>query len=140
MTSFSKITIEVLVEGSLPIVWNCFTQPQHITKWNFASEEWHCPRATNDLKVGGTYSARMEAKDGSFGFDFTAVYDEVVEKRRLSYTLEDGRNVVTTFEKIGEGTKVQTVFDAEKSNSEDLQKAGWHAILNNFKKYAESIM
>jgi predicted 3-demethylubiquinone-9 3-methyltransferase (glyoxalase superfamily)/uncharacterized protein YndB with AHSA1/START domain len=140
MVSFSKITVEVMIERPLPAVWNCFTQPEHITKWNFASDDWHCPKASNDLKVGGMYSSRMEAKDGSFGFEFTATYTEVAQQSRLAYTCEDGRSVVTSFEKKSESTKVTTVFDAEKTNSEEMQKSGWQAILNNFKKYTESTM
>jgi predicted 3-demethylubiquinone-9 3-methyltransferase (glyoxalase superfamily)/uncharacterized protein YndB with AHSA1/START domain len=140
MTSFSKITIEAMVKGPLPLVWNCFTQPEHITKWNFASDDWHCPKASNDLNVGGKYSARMEAKDGSFGFEFSAIYNEVDQQSRLAYTMEDGRSVVTSFEEMGDTIKVTTVFDAEKTNSEEMQKSGWQAILSNFKKYTESII
>ena len=138
MTSFSKIRIEALIDAPLTAVWICFTKPDHITKWNFASEDWHCPKASNDLKVGGKYSAHMAAKDGSFEFEFAAIYNEVIEQSRLAYALEDGRKVVTTFEKMGEETKVTTVFDAEKTNPEEMQKSGWQAILNNFKKYTES--
>lgn len=136
--SNSKIKIEATVGAAPNKVWSMWTKPEHITKWNFASPDWQCPTATNDLKVGGKYSARMEAKDGSFGFDFTAIYDEVVDQKKLTYTMEDGRKVTTTFEPVGDKTKVTTVFDAEKSNPEDFQKAGWQAILNNFKSYAET--
>lgn len=135
----SKIKIEATVSATPQKVWAFWTQPEHITKWNYASDDWHCPKATNELKVGGKYGARMEAKDGSFGFDFEAVYDEVIDQKKLAYTMADGRRAITEFEKWGDNkTKVTTVFDAEKQNSEEMQKNGWQAILNNFKKYAES--
>jgi uncharacterized protein YndB with AHSA1/START domain len=135
--SFSKIKIEAIVDASVKKVWNYWTKPEHITKWNFAIDDWQCPTASNELKVGGKYSARMEAKDGSFGFDFEAIYDEVVDQKKLTYTMGDGRKATTEFESLGDKTKVTTVFDAEKQNSEDMQKGGWQAILNNFKKYTE---
>lgn len=134
----SRIKIEATISAELAKVWNCWIRPQHITQWNFASDDWCCPTACNDVKVGGNYSARMEAKDGSFGFDFSAVYNEVIEQKKLTYTLEDGRKVITEFQKLDDKTKVTTVFDAEKENSEDMQRDGWQAILNNFKKYAEA--
>lgn len=133
-----KIKIEALIHAGTERVWELWTSPEHIIKWNFASEDWQCPKATNDLRVGGQYTARMEAKDGSFGFDFEAIYDEVVKHKTLSYTMPDGREVTTEFENLGETTRVTTVFDAEKENPEEMQKNGWQAILNNFKKYAES--
>lgn len=134
----SKITIESTIAVSPERAWDLWTEPKHITKWNFAVDDWRCPTASNDLRVGGKYFARMEAKDGSFGFDFEAVYDEVTEKKKLVYTLGDGRKVSTTFEDLGGKTKVTTVFDAETQNPEEMQKQGWQSILNNFKKYAES--
>lgn len=118
-------------------VWSYWTSADHITKWNFATPDWHCPRATNDLKVGGKYFTRMEAKDGSFAFDFEAIYSEVIPQNRIAYTMPDGRQVVTNFEGRGSGTKVTTTFDAEKQNPEEMQRAGWQSILNNFKKYTE---
>jgi len=118
-------------------VWEAWTKPEHITKWNFASDDWHCPKASNDLKVGGKYTARMEAKDGSFGFEFEAIYDEVINQKKMTYTMEDGRKVTTDFENVGSKTKVTTLFDAEKENPEEMQRNGWQAILNNFKKYIE---
>lgn len=136
--NYTKIEIEVTVEGDLEKVWNAYTQPEHITQWNFASPDWCCPKASNDLKVGGKYSARMEAKDGSFGFDFEAIYDEVVLQKKLAYGLADGRKVIITFEPNGNTVKVKTVFDAENENPIQMQKDGWQAILNNFKNYVES--
>lgn len=135
----AKIMIEATVAAPVQKVWNYWTKPEHITKWNFASDDWKCPSASNDLKVGGKYSARMEAKDGSFGFDFEGTYSEVVEQSKLSYALVDGRQVTTEFESLGGKTKVTTIFDAESQNSIEMQKSGWQAILNNFKAYAEKI-
>lgn len=137
--SFSKIKIEATIAADPQKVWKAWTKPEHITKWNFAVDDWQCPSASNDLRVGGKYSARMEAKDGSFGFDFEAIYDEVIENKKMTYTMGDGRKVTTTFEDKGGKTLVTTVFDAEKENPEDMQRGGWQAILNNFKKYAEKI-
>lgn len=136
--NFTKITIEALIAASPEKVWDYYNSPKHITQWNHASDDWHCPKAENDMKIGGTYLARMEAKDGSFGFDFKAIYDEIIPMAKVAYTLEDERKVVTTFEKQGEQTKVTTVFDAERMNPIDMQKAGWQAILNNFKRYTET--
>lgn len=134
----SKISIEAIVAADPKKVWESYNDPKHITKWNFASEDWHCPSASSELKPGGKYVARMEARDGSFGFDFEAIYDEVIEQKKVSYTMGDGRTAVTTFENLGGRTKVTTIFDAEKMNSEDMQRQGWQAILNNFKKYVET--
>ncbi len=133
----SKIQIEATISTTLPNIWQYWTEPNHITKWNFATPEWCCPRASNDLRAGGKYSARMEAKDESFGFDFEAIYDEVVDQKSIAYTLSDGRKVITSFEQQETVTKVTTVFDAENQNPVEMQKSGWQSILNNFKKYAE---
>lgn len=135
--SKSSIKIEATVAAPVAKVWAYWTNPNHITKWNFAVPEWCCPSASNDLKVGGKYAARMEAKDGSFGFDFEAIYDEVAENKKLVYTMGDGRKAATTFETVGNSTKVTTVFDAEDQNPLEMQKNGWQAILDNFKKYTE---
>lgn len=134
----SKISIEATIKADRQKVWDFWTNPEHITKWNFASDDWHCPKAENELKAGGKYYTRMEAKDGSFGFDFEAIYDEVLDKQKMTYTLTDGRQVSTYFKSIHNATKVTTIFDAEKGNSAEMQKQGWQAILDNFKKYIES--
>lgn len=133
----TKITIETTINADTDKVWRYYTQPEHITKWNFASDDWHCPKAENNMKIGGLYFARMEAKDGSFGFDLKAVYDEVLPFEKIVYTMEDGRKVITTFENSNDKTKVTTIFEAENQNPVDMQKAGWQAILNNFKRYVE---
>jgi uncharacterized protein YndB with AHSA1/START domain len=136
--SQTKITIEANIAASITKVWDFWTSPEHITKWNFATPDWQCPKAENDLRVGGKYAARMEAKDGSFGFDFEAVYDEIINGEKLTYTMDDDRQATTVFEDLGETTKVTTTFDAEGQNDAEMQRAGWQAILDNFKKYAET--
>lgn len=134
----TKITVAATVASHPQKVWDYWTQPKHITQWNFASPDWHCPSSENDLRVGGKMKSRMEAKDGSFGFDFEAVYDEVIEQRKISYTMEDGRQAVTHFENVDGKTKVTTTFDAENTHSLEMQKGGWQAILDNFKNYVET--
>ena len=135
---FKKLTVEAIVAAEPAKVWESWTKPEHIVKWNFASDDWCCPKAESELKAGGNYKARMEAKDGSFGFDFEGIFGEVVQEKKIVLTLGDGRSAATTFENVAGKTKVTTVFDAEKLNPEQMQKDGWQAILNNFKKYVES--
>lgn len=137
MDNKSFITVQVTVNADIDKVWDCWTRPEHITKWNFASDDWHSPSAQNDLKPGGRFLWRMEAKDGSFGFDFSGVYDEVRLHEYISYSLDDGRIVRITFTAGGNNTEVEEVFEAESENSLELQQSGWQAILNNFKKYTE---
>ena len=134
-----KITVEITVNKDLDFVWNSWTQPDHILKWNHASDDWHTVRVLNELKVGGKFFYRMEAKDGSFGFDFESNYELVNEKQELTYIMSDGRRATTIFQSKETETKVTTTFDPENENPIELQKAGWQAILNNFKTYAESI-
>lgn len=134
----TKITIDTMISADVRKVWDCFTSSQHIVNWNFASDDWHCPRAENDLRVGGKLNSRMEAKDSSFGFDFEAIYDEVNDYSKIAYTMPDGRQATNNFENLGDNTKVTIIFDAENENSVDMQRAGWQAILNNFKKYVEN--
>jgi uncharacterized protein YndB with AHSA1/START domain len=136
--SQTKITVEATVSANTKKVWDCYTKPEHITKWNFASDDWHCPSAENDLRAGGKLKSRMEAKNGSFGFDFEAIYDEVITQKKITYTMLDGRRATTDFENSGNKTKITIVFDAEIQNSVELQRNGWQAILDNFKKYVES--
>jgi uncharacterized protein YndB with AHSA1/START domain len=133
-----NVTVEATVQAPVERVWEFWTEPKHITKWNNASDDWHTPFAENDLKVGGKFLTRMEAKDGSFGFDFSGVYDEVRLNERISYSLGDGRKVNITFISQGNETKVIESFDAENTNEIEMQKAGWQAILDNFKKYIEN--
>lgn len=136
-TSKTKITVTTTINEQVQNVWDKYTKANHIIHWNFASDDWHCPKAENDLRVGGKMNARMEAKDESFGFDFKAIYNEVIEYEKITYTMEDGRQATTTFENNNGNTIITIVFDAENENPVEMQQQGWQAILNNFKKYAE---
>lgn len=137
-TSQEKITVETIVNSPVQKVWQLWSMPQHIVKWNSASEDWHTPRAENDLRAGGRFLSRMEAKDGSFGFDFSGIYEEVIENQLISYSMADGRKVSVIFESNDGQTKIIETFDPENINPRDMQTTGWQAILNNFKKYAEA--
>ncbi len=140
METLSKTTITVKAAVNAPVekVWNLWTSPDHIIHWNNASDDWHTPRAENDLRTGGKFLSRMEAKDGSYGFDFEGVYDMVQLYERIEYTLDDGRKVKITFTGQGNTTYVVETFEAENENSIEMQKQGWQSILDNFKKYAEA--
>jgi uncharacterized protein YndB with AHSA1/START domain len=135
--TLEKIIIEVTVEASVEKVWDAYTNPIHIINWNFADPSWHCPHATNDLQIGGKYVARMEAKDGSFGFDFEAVYTEILTLESFTYEF-DGRVAKVDFHQNNDSTSVKITFDPETENPVELQKTGWQLILNNFKKYVET--
>src|SRR5688572_25359027 len=134
----TSITVQNTVNAPIEKVWETWTKPEHIMKWNAASEDWHTPKAENDPRTGGKFSSRMEAKDGSFGFDFEGVYDEVIPQKLISYSMPDGRKVKITFESNGNETKVTETFDAENTHSAEMQRDGWQAILDNFKKYTEA--
>ena len=133
----SVITVETTIYAPVQKVWECWTKPEHITQWNNASDDWHTPRAENDLRPGGSFVSRMEAKDGSFGFDFGGMYDAVKTNEYIEYTLEDARKVTIHFVSQGNATKVTESFEAEGTNPLELQKTGWQSILDNFKKYTE---
>ena len=132
------ITVESTINAPVEKVWECWSKPEHITKWNNASDDWHTPRAENDLRTGGKFSARMEARDGSMGFDFAGTYDEVRNHEYIEYTMGDDRKVKVTFTPQGNATRVVESFDAENTHSIEMQRGGWQAILDNFKKYTES--
>ncbi len=131
-----KIIIKAIISADKLKVWNYYTQPEHITKWNFADPSWHCPTASNDLQIGGRYIARMEAKDGSFGFDFDAIYTEIIPEVKFTYNFGERISTVE-FKEINGQTEVTITFDPESENPIELQKNGWQAILDNFKKYIE---
>ncbi|TGL57302.1 activator of HSP90 ATPase [Leptospira ognonensis] len=133
----APLTVQAKISSDVHKVWNYYTAPEHITKWNFADPSWHCPSAENDLKAGGKYKARMEAKDGSFGFDFEAVYSEVLPEKKLAFTMEDGREATVLFQELGNETNVIITFDAENENPIEMQIGGWQSILDQFKKYTE---
>ena len=134
----TKITIEATINAPVEKVWKMWISPEHITKWNNASPEWHTPKSEVDLRVGGKYTSRMEAKDGSMGFDFWGTYTKINTNEHLETTMGDGRMWNTMFEPSGNTTKVIEVFEAENENSVDMQKMGWQSILNNFKSYVEN--
>jgi len=136
MTAPSSITIQTTIAAPIAHIWECWTTPTHITNWNAASPDWHTPHSTVDLQVGGTFSTRMEAKDGSFGFDFWGTYTIVNAPTELAYTLGDDRNVQIQFIANGHETTIIEQFEAEQTNSVDMQRAGWQAILDNFAAYA----
>jgi len=132
-----KITVQSTVSAGRQKAWDYYTDPEHITKWNFASDDWHCPSASNDMKIGGKYAAKMEAKDKSFCFDFEAIYENIEPGVKFVYVMTDGRKVSVEFKEQSAKTVVTVTFDAETQNSLELQKNGWQAILNNYKKYIE---
>jgi uncharacterized protein YndB with AHSA1/START domain len=132
-----ELTVKATVQAPVEKVWECWTDPKHIVKWNHASDDWHSPYAQNDLRVGGNFLTRMEAKDESHGFDFSGVYDEVQPHKAISYVMGDGRKVKTVFNGQGNFTEITETFDAEGVYPIEQQQSGWQAILDNFKKYAE---
>jgi uncharacterized protein YndB with AHSA1/START domain len=134
-----QITVTTTVPVSPERAWELYTDPTEITRWNFAVDEWHCPSVSTDLKVGGLHKARMEAKDGSFGFDFEGTYTEVTPPHSLTLVLGDGRQSRTAFQPSAGGTLVETTFDAESTNPLEMQHAGWQAILDNYRKRAEAV-
>lgn len=137
MSKTSSIIVETTVHVSVEKVWKYWITPEDIQGWNFASDDWKCPKAENDVRVGGSFVSTMSSKDGMFSFDFNGIYNEVEENKLLAYELPDGRKVRVTFESLGDTTKVTEVFDPESENPVEMQKTGWQSILNNFKKYAE---
>jgi len=134
----NPITIEITINAPIEKVWEYWTKPEYITKWAFASDDWEAPRATNDVRTGGTFTTRMQAKDGSAGFDFGGTYTNVIEHSVIEYDMDDGRHVKAEFMEVPEGVRIVQSFDPEQENPEEMQRAGWQAILDNFKKYVES--
>jgi uncharacterized protein YndB with AHSA1/START domain len=132
------ITVETAVNAPAAKVWTCWTEPQHITQWNNASDDWHTPTAENDLQTGGRFCYRMAAKDGSASFDFGGTYTSVKPNTEIAYTIDDGRTVTVTFTANDGQTKIVETFEAEDSHSIEMQRSGWQAILDNFKKYVET--
>jgi uncharacterized protein YndB with AHSA1/START domain len=131
------ITVEARIGAPISKVWNCWTSPEHIVKWNAASDDWHCPSASNDLRVGGRLVSRMEARDGRVGFDFVATYTDVQPESLLVYEIEDGRSVTVSFESVDGGTLVKETFTPENTYPLEMQRAGWQSILDRFKAHAE---
>ncbi len=133
-----ELTVKSLINADEKKVWEFYTQPAHIVGWNFADPSWSCPSATNDMRIGGKLSARMEARDGSVGFDFVGTYIKVNEGKDFTFSLDDGRMVSASFRPVNEQTEISVVFNPESSNSHEMQQNGWQAILDNFKRYTES--
>ncbi len=133
------IKINSIIDAPLSLVWECFIKPEHIVNWNFASDAWCCPRAENQLKTGGKLNWRMEAKDGSMGFDFKGVYTEIIPEKLIRYTIEDGREVTIQFQLKDSNILLSEDFEADPSHSIEMQQAGWQAILDNFKSYVLSL-
>lgn len=138
MIAKEKITVTARVKAPVERVWEYWTAPEHIVNWNAASDDWHTPKAANDLRTNGRFSSRMEAKDGSMGFDFGGTYDEIKINELISYTMDDARKVTVTFSTNGKETQIIETFEAEDQNPVGMQREGWQAILDNFKTYAES--
>lgn len=136
--SLNPITVEAFVGAPLLQVWNCFTAPQHIVGWCRASPDWHAPLAENDLRVGGSFKTRMEARDGSMGFDFEGVYTLLEAYHQIEYIIGDGRTVSIHFEEKENGVLVREIFIPENENPLEMQQGGWQAILDSFKRYTET--
>lgn len=139
METRNPITVESTVNAPVAKVWEVWSSPEHIMRWNNASPDWHTPFAENDLRTGGKFTSTMAAKDGSMSFDFGGVYSNVELHKEIAYDMSDGRKVKVLFTQDGEGTKVTETFDPEGTNPLEMQQAGWQAILDNFKSYTESL-
>lgn len=134
-----KLVVKAEVNAPIEVVWNSFTNPEHVQQWNFAGDDWHCPSATNDFRVGGEFHYMMAARDGSFSFDFCGIYDSVEPHQSFEYHLADGRVIQVVFESTESGTIVTERFDPENENPLEMQTAGWQMILDRFKAHTESL-
>lgn len=139
MSDFIQITIQASIKAPMETVWACWNDPEHIIKWNSASDDWHTPKAQNDLREGGKFVYRMESVDGKMGFDFGGTYTEVVPQQVIGYTMDDNRTVRAVFSQNGDVVDIVEVFDAEGQNSVEMQREGWQSILNRFKTYVEAL-
>jgi uncharacterized protein YndB with AHSA1/START domain len=133
-----KIKIETLVKSDIDTVWAAWNNPEDIKQWNAASDDWHTTKSRVDLRNGGTFSSRMEAKHGSMGFDFGGTYSNVVKNKRIEFAMDDEREVIVEFSVVGDGVKVTETFDAETQNSVEMQRNGWQSILDNFARHVEA--
>ena len=140
MSEYPIIQIEAIINAPKSLVWSAYNDPAHVVNWNAASDDWFCPQAANELREGGRFNYRMEARDGSFGFDFTGTYVKVYTGESLRYRLDDNRNVGVDFVDHGDQVRLVVRFEPEKENALDLQREGWQAILDRFKVYAESLV
>jgi uncharacterized protein YndB with AHSA1/START domain len=139
MNTTQKITVESFVKAPLDRVWKAWSNPDDIKQWNAAQDDWHTTRSTVDLREGGTFSSRMEAKDGSQGFDFEGSFTRVVPNKTIAYRMSDGREVIVEFAERAGGVHVSETFDPETENTPELQRQGWQAILDNFKRHVETV-
>ncbi len=135
----NTITISTKLNCSIEIAWQAYTEGKHMLHWDYPNDDWHCPFAETDLRVGGKLKVRMEAKDGSFGFDFEALYTEIIPHKKLAFTLGDGRHVVVEFLENKPFVNVVITFDADNKREHEMQRAGWMVILENYRKYAETL-
>lgn len=133
-----KITVETLVNAPLSRVWNAWSNPDDIKQWNTAQDDWHTTHSTVDLREGGSFLSRMEARDGSVGFDFEGTYTRLVPERTIEYRMSDGREVEVQFVESADGVAIRSTFDAETENPPEVQRQGWQAILENFGRHVES--
>jgi uncharacterized protein YndB with AHSA1/START domain len=138
-TEKTAITVEATIKSPVEKVWDAWNQPKHITQWCAASDDWHAPRAENDLRVGGKFTTTMAAKDGSMSFDFGGVYTKLEPLKTIHYTIDDGRKVQISFQRQGNVTRLLETFEAESTNPVEMQRGGWQAILDNFKTYTERL-
>lgn len=138
MQSLPKVTAETLVNAPIKKVWEFWTEPQHIKRWNNISEEWHTPKAENDVRIGGKLLFRMEAKDGSDGFDYEGIYDDILTNEKISYTTSDGRKVINSFTETEKGIKISEVFEIQKADDPEFHRSFCQAILDSFKAYVEN--
>jgi uncharacterized protein YndB with AHSA1/START domain len=139
MSNLANITVSTTINASVEKVWEVFNSPEHNVIWNTGHPDWHTPKSTNDLRVGGAFCHTMAAKDGSLSFDFNGTYNIVKPYELVDYTIEGGRHVQVVFESIGASAKLTEIFEPETENSEELQQAGWQGILDNLKRYIESL-
>lgn len=135
----TSISIKATILKPIDLVWQTYSDPDHMVHWNFASDDWHCPSAFSDFRKGGFFTSKMAAKDGSFEFDFEGIYDEIIKNEKIVYHMPDGRMVYVEFKSEHNHTVVTVTFDLENENDPELQRQGWQAILNNFKTYTESL-
>ncbi|MBK6505169.1 MAG: SRPBCC family protein [Ignavibacteria bacterium] len=133
-----SITVETEVNAGIKKVWDYWTNPLHIVHWNFASDDWHCPSAENDPRVGGSFKYNMASRDGKFSFDFEGIYNEIETEKMIAYELGDGRRVTILFTDLGNKSKIVETFDPENTNPMEMQRGGWQSILDNFRKYTEN--
>ncbi len=133
-----KITVETLARTDLKTAWSVYNTPDDIPQWSSPSPDWHSPRSQVDLREGGAFNTRMEAKDGSMGFDFEGTYTRVVPQKLIEYRMGDGREVAVNFDQAPDGVNVRVVFDAESENPAEYQQQGWQAILDSYARYAEA--